>query len=1149
MAIFACNNSGTTTVITVPSGWITTRNTGYSVVFWKKAVGTEGGTTINVTTNNAEESTTQIYRITGWYHDDSTPLNSVDAFSVTGSSTTPDPPSLNPANWVTEDTLWIAVAQFISTTPSVSSYPSNYTNGTAQVSSANGAAGSTMASARRELAANSEDPGTFVLSSTVAWEAITIAIRPGIAIPINYSGFEETNEFGSFVFDFVKTLRLNPSEETGEFGSFLLSGVPFRWSIEHLEARTDYGFPAVYVELSKMTQPTGTFPTGQFFERRILEVPRLEEAELSSRFGIAGFQRVSLVVDNSDGLFNSLNMQDAYTRMFFIDADGNTTREFKGRVTDWTLSHRATLNFEDIDTIAITQDLPKRSLNELVEAEKIADGTFASVVVANDLGKPIPIIFGRAIKVSLLYVKADETNRLYDYIIGEGEGLNGNNFQTVFTVYRNDQALDNIEGTMAAATSTTLTLESADQRPDSWYKYWWVEMLTGNAAGQITNITAYDSALNKLTVATWGITPTSGIYRLREWRFYNGSQASPYDGYAFIRFKKRMGVSGSTDPLYADVNGFSAETNPVRAIQSLLSNPNWGLGLDVDTASFNTAAGLSAVSAMLCEGPIIDTVAAVDVFTELLGFRDMVLSKDDQIQISVDQAKVSAHSFGLGDETGWNNILTTSPEIVHIHPNEKVKNLKIRYRKNNKENDVYLHELERSSSTNGVDTVINLPFVYEHVTADRWLDYKRKRFAAAIKRLAIDAGQEGGDVARGELASIHILTLGLVNSPWEITGAGVTPAGANSLSLVPYSASPYTYVPITDEGGTLPVDESFDIPPDYTSSIPDPVSGVAVTMSMGIVGFTASPFALLTWTPPEDNYSGAVVSVKLHADATTLFRAVGTYTTSARIEGLIPGQLYDFLIESLNVTGQFKGLGVLVNNAGAGYIAGGDSTAPATPTGLAGAAKFGKLIWTWNKNTEVDVSHYIIEIYTSTSGGSLVARDIVPHENNVSFTPRYELEIQTGDLTTSITRALRVSAVDHSGNVSAFTTRIAASTASVKQPDIGSGEITNKQSQTNPATTTTNGIINSVSITLVSGDATVDFDMSFRLVNACGLIVTIKRDANIIYGPSSSGLIQPGHFHIKMTDNPGAGTYTYGFQVGNNAGIADRILTVEERKR
>jgi len=830
-------------------------------------------------------------------------------------------------------------------------------------------------------------------------------------------------------------------------GSIIISDYSFKWSLDPIEARTDYGFPTVYVEVSSTAMPSGAFPAGEFFDRRLLELPRLDEAEFGSRFGITGFRQVTLVLDNSDGLISSLELQDSYVRLFFVDEAGNT-REWKGRVTSWTLSHRCTVNVEDVDAIALTQELPRRTLNDIVEAEKVSVPSFEPV--ADDLGKPISIVFGRAKKIPLLYIKEDDSNREYDYAIGEGVGLDGHNFQEVFTVYREEQALDDIEGDVASATSTTLTLESADRRPDSWYRYWWVEITAGTGAGQIRHITAYDSANNRITInSSWSVTPNSGSdYRLREWRFFNGSQASPYTGIAFIRFKKRMGVQGSVDAIYADANGFPDETNPVRAIESILSNDVWGLGLDIDSGSFDDAAALTEIDDMLCEGVVGDTTTIQDILEGsgdvqgLLSFRDMVLSKGDAIEIAVDQSKTSAHSFGLGDETGWNNILTQSPEIVHLHPSEKVKALKVRYRKNNKENDSYQHELTRQASPNGVDHTLILPFVYDHETADRWLDYRRKRIAAAVKQLSVEVGQEGSSVHRGERITIHIPTLGLEDSNWEVAACSITPAGANSLSLVPYSASPYTYVPITDEGGSLQDDASFAIPPDYTKSIPDPVTGVSVTMSMSIVGFTAHPFALITWTAPEDNYSGAIVSVKLHSDAVSAYRAAGTFTTSARIEGLVPGLRYDFLIESLNVTGEFKGLGVLADNGGAGYVAGGDSTAPGSWThNLTGAAKFGELIWTWSKHPDADVSHYIIEIYTAISGGSLLKRDIVPHENNASFAPGYKYTRQTGNLTTALVGAARIAPVDHSGNVGSFTSRVAATTGDVLQGDIEPDEV------------------------------------------------------------------------------------------------------------
>lgn len=842
-------------------------------------------------------------------------------------------------------------------------------------------------------------------------------------------------------------------------GSIIISDYNFKWSIDFLEARSDHGYPTIYAEVSSTAMPSGAFPEGAFFERRLLEMPRLEEAEFGERFGITGFQRVTLALDNSDGLISSLDLTDASVRLFFVSEAGDV-REWKGRVSEWTLSHRCVVSVEDMDAIAMAQEIPRRTINDLVEAEKAADPNFENVVIADDLGKPIPVIFGRNKKVRLLYIKADDANREYDYIIGEGEGLNGNNFGGVFTVYREDQALDDIEGDAQSGSSIAgLQLEAADRRPDSWYKYWWIEIVAGPGAGSVRHATVYNSAINIVTPNTNFSAPltTSSDYVLREWRFFDGSQASPYPGAAFIRFKKRLGVSGSTDAIYADVNGLTDETNPVRAVQSLLSNTGWGLGLEVEGASFDAAAALPEIDDMLCEGAIIDTTTIGDILNGsgdvqgLLSFRDMVLSKADEIRIAADGAKTTAHSFGLGDETGWNNILTQSPEIVHIHPNERAKNLKVRYRKNNKESDSYQYELERQSSASGIDRVMTLPFVYDHATADRWLDYRRKRLAAAVRRMAIETGQEGGSARRGERVTVSIPTLGLEGSAWEVAGCGVTPAGSNSLTLVPYSAAPYTYVPVTDEGGELPVDENFDIAPDYTKTIPDSVTGVSVTMTMGIVGFTAHPFALLTWTPPEDNYSGAVVSVKLHSDAVSAYRAAGTFTTSARIEGLVPGQRYDFLIESLNVTGELKGLGVVADNSGAGYVAGGDSTAPGNWThNLTGAAKFGELIWTWNKHPDADVSHYIIEIYTALSGGSLLKRDIVPHENNASFVPGYKYTRQTGSLTSNLIGAARIAAVDHSGNVGSFTSRVAATTGDILQDDIGNNEVTNKNQSNVP---------------------------------------------------------------------------------------------------
>jgi hypothetical protein len=921
-----------------------------------------------------------------------------------------------------------------------------------------------------------------------------------------------------------------------------------KWSIEHIVADTGYDFPAVYIEVDDTAMPSGAFPSGVEFHRKILQpLPELEELPIDEEGFLTGFNRLQFTVDNTDLTFLGKDVTGYYVRIWFVSG-GGVYREFKGRISEAAYGFKTRITVEQIEAEALATKLPKRTVNDTLF-------THANLP-ANDLGEPIPIIIGRQVKVRLLYLNADETNREYDYLIGEGAGQGGGNFEDVTTVYREDRALDSIEGTMAAAASTTLTLEAGDQRPGSWYKYWWVEMLTGNAAGIIRHVTAYDSANNRITIdSSWGTTPTSGTYRLREWRFYDGSQSSPYPGFAFIRFKKRMGEKGSTDTIYADVNGLQTERNPVRLAQGILSSPDWGLGLSVDTPSFDTAAGLSDMSAVLIEGELRNEADAVDVLKTVLQYRGMRLDFDSGITLSVDQPKTSQATLTQG---GNSRIITTEPEKVCLNTAQTVKTLTVKYRRNGKTGE-YMHTLSRPANALGVEKVVELPFVYSHETADRYCDYWRKRYLSFAYYIDLVVGEEVKTLTQGQAVTLDIPQCNIQDELWEIIQTRGAVAGGQSWRLIPYTDA-YTYEP-----GTTESDVGFDIPPDYTLTNPDPVTGVSVTMSMGIVGFTAHPFALITWTPPEDNYGGAVVSVKLHSDATTLFRAVGTYTTSARIEGLVPGQLYDFLIESLNVTGELKGLGVTVNNSGAGYIAGGDSTAPATPAGLDGEAKHGKLVWTWNKNSESDVSHYIIEIYSATSGGSLLKRDIVPHENNASYTPGYEYQRQTGDLTSSLVGALRVAAVDHSGNTSGFTSRFGLSTGAVGRGDAVNNDFGKKWSARRDnaiALSSSVDVVTLSNVDVLAGD-TVFIDASWTAhvtggaANSYGCGFLVRRNGSTSLGRGTyfcfvDGAVGSyGSISITFSDQPGAGTHTYTINVFaiSNVECFNAQLSASETRR
>jgi len=409
-----------------------------------------------------------------------------------------------------------------------------------------------------------------------------------------------------------------------------------------------------------------------------------------------------------------------------------------------------------------------------------------------------------------------------------------------------------------------------------------------------------------------------------------------------------------------------------------------------------------------------------------------VLSKDDAINISVDAVKTSGFNFGLGDETGYSNILNASPAINYVHPDQKVKDLKVRYRKNYKENDTYLHEFTRSSSANGVDDTLDLPFVYDHTTADNALDYKRKRLAAAIKNLSLDVGQDGASAKRGDLVTIDIPTLG-ISSDWEVIGSNVIPAGSNSLSLVPYSATPYAYTSFTSEGGTLPVDESFDITPDYSTTLPDPVSSVIAT-----AGFTTQPnskvgFMDVSWTPPNDgNYSGAEVLIKVNGEPASSYITVGMGFENFRVNTVEIGERYDVLVTSLNITGELKGIGTEDLNT----LIPGDTTNPNAPTGLSFVGSMlGELTWSFTASTSADVQKYEYQIDNASSFSTPVFSG-----EAVDLQIKYSGDL-SGGLASGVTRWARVRTVDKSGNTSAWTTGVSGVTAGVNSGDIGSGQV------------------------------------------------------------------------------------------------------------
>lgn len=187
LVLFTNDGSATVTDPDGAGGWTqqTTAANGTNVrgsVWAKVADGSEGGTTVNFVTSGSETAAAQVYHVLAAYWEGSLSGGVAASSGVSSTTQNPNPPSLDPAAWGTEDTTWIAYAAG-GTYTSVTTYPSGFTNGLHN-NGGTGTSGASVGSARIRSATASIDPGSFTMNARQSSVAFTIAIRPAAAAMI-----------------------------------------------------------------------------------------------------------------------------------------------------------------------------------------------------------------------------------------------------------------------------------------------------------------------------------------------------------------------------------------------------------------------------------------------------------------------------------------------------------------------------------------------------------------------------------------------------------------------------------------------------------------------------------------------------------------------------------------------------------------------------------------------------------------------------------------------------------------------------------------------------------------------------------------------------------------------------------------------------
>jgi len=180
LVFLACD--GVPTTGTWPTDWVQRKRiladaSAAVLEIWEKvsADGTE--TDFGITLSASEMKAHRTMRIASSHASAAVEVST----GVVGTSTTPDPDSLTPS-WGSNDTLWFAVTG-TDAQPSVTSYPTSY--GLYQSSDhAASSGGAHVGKAGRELAAASDNPGTFTIGSSQEWAAVTVGVRPEAAAAV-----------------------------------------------------------------------------------------------------------------------------------------------------------------------------------------------------------------------------------------------------------------------------------------------------------------------------------------------------------------------------------------------------------------------------------------------------------------------------------------------------------------------------------------------------------------------------------------------------------------------------------------------------------------------------------------------------------------------------------------------------------------------------------------------------------------------------------------------------------------------------------------------------------------------------------------------------------------------------------------------------
>tara|TARA_R110001606_G_scaffold350224_1_gene500324 strand:- start:797 stop:4195 length:3399 start_codon:yes stop_codon:yes gene_type:complete len=466
--------------------------------------------------------------------------------------------------------------------------------------------------------------------------------------------------------------------------------------------------------------------------------------------------------------------------------------------------------------------------------------------------------------------------------------------------------------------------------------------------------------------------------------------------------------------------------NPALCIRDYLTNARYGKGLPssaINDTLFGSAATDCDESVIFYQGAsggkLFECNAVIQTDEELFGNLEKLLMgcrgflpySQGLYGLSIDKSGTSVFAFNTDNMIGGISIKGEQKEDKFNRVIAKFANPDVDYQP-----DEATWPDPGSDEETSFLAQDNGTLLVEELTLDTITNYYAARDMARVillrsrnsLRTSFRATSEALQLSVADIVTVQHPTPGWTTpKPFQVENIQLNYDGTCDVALIEYDPSIYTYdlsAPQTSYPDT-------DLPD--PNSVTPPTSLVTSASTSVALDGTIVTSVEVSWTASLDSFVSQY-DVQWSTDNTN-FESVVTDNVIFTVSPAIAGATYYFKVRAIN------SLGVKSSFVSANQGSAGDSIAPALPTSLSATAGYKSISLEWTNPADKDFSN--VEVYRATlSGGTfaLVATVGGGWSANAEFL--------NGGLADATAFFYKFKSVDYSGNKSAFTAEVTATT-------------------------------------------------------------------------------------------------------------------------